>query len=711
MHKRNKQLKNPNLKSKKRILFLLFVFFAITLGLIIRLGYIQIIWGNDLKREALEQWARDITINAKRGIIYDTSGKKLAVSIDTDTVICFPPDVMKTVNKSKINTEENESIIINFFSKISELIGGDNDQQVEDTNKTEIENKTPEQIAATLAEILDLEYEDVYKKITSNSKYVIVKRWISREQVTQIRAAELNGVNIIDDTKRVYPYGNFAPYILGFTSVDQEGLYGIERTYDEYLTGVPGRKVVNMDGNGRKLPFGFDKYFEPEKGLNVVLTVDETIQHFAEKAAQKAYVDNKAIRATVLVMEPNTGDILAMTSKPDYDPNDPRNPLDENLVPEWESLTPEELQKEWFDMWRNPSVNDIYEPGSTFKLITTAIALEENKASLDSTYYCDGYVTQVDSYKPIKCWRYYNPHGQQTLKEALQNSCNDALAKIGLDIGKDTFYEYLKALGFGEKTGIDLNGEAYGIVNKPAYMRDVNVVTQSFGQGISITPLQLVTAVSAIVNGGELMEPRIVRQLLDEDGNIVEEFEPIVRRKVFSEITSNNMRDIMESVVSEGSGKRAYIAGYSVGGKTGTAQKVIDSKYADGRYITSFIATAPTFDPKVVVLLIIDEPSNGSYYGGVIAAPLVGEIINDTLKYLDIEPQYTEEELGVIKKSCVNVPDVKGLTLEEASKTLEKIGLTHNITLDIDAETIVVDQFPQPGLEVTKGSLITLMLN
>lgn len=712
MKKRNNK-KAPNVKNKKRMLFLLLGFCIVTIGLIIRLGYIQILQGNDLKKQALEQWARDITINAKRGTIYDAKGKKLAVSINTDTVICFPQDVMKASTKKGTAINDNiqtDSKILQIINSISNIIRNKKPiKQQSEENKIDV--KTPEEIAETLSNILEMDYEEVYEKITKNSKYVIVKKWITREQVEQIREADLSGINIIDDTKRVYPYENFASYILGFTSVDQEGLYGIESTYNKYLTGVSGRWVVNTDGNGRELPYGFDEYYEPQNGLSVVLTLDETIQHFAEKAAERAYVDNNALKATVLVMDPNSGDILAMSSKPDYDPNNPREPLDETKKQEWENLSSQELQKEWFDMWRNPIVNDIYEPGSTFKLVTTAIALEENKTSMDHTYYCDGYVREVKSYKPIKCWRYYNPHGSQTLAEALQNSCNDALARIGLDIGKDLFYKYLKALGFGEKTGIDLNGEASGIVNHPSYMKDVNVVTQSFGQGISVTPLQLVNAVSAIVNGGNLMEPRIVKELIDEEGNVIEEFEPVIKRKVFSEETTKDMLDIMESVVTEGSGKNAYIPGYSVGGKTGTAQKVIDGKYAEGKYVTSFIAAAPTYDPKLVVLMTIDEPTGGSYYGSIIAAPLVGEIINETLKYMDVEPQYTEQELGLIEKSYVEVPEVRGKTIEEASKLLSKIGLDHNITLDIDSNTIVKDQFPQPGTEVLKDSLITLMMN
>jgi len=399
-----------------------------------------------------------------------------------------------------------------------------------------------------------------------------------------------------------------------------------------------------------------------------------------------------------------------MASKPSYDPNNPRLPYDESMKNKWTGLDGQDLQNEWYDLWRNISVNDIYEPGSTFKLLTAAIALEENKASINSTYYCDGYVDGIISETKIKCWRYYNPHGEQTLAEALQNSCNDALADIGLAIGKDTFYKYNNALGFGQRTNIELNGEAFGIVNSPEIMRDVNLVTQAFGQGISVTPVQLVTAVASLSNGGNLVKPRLVKQLVDNGGNIVHENPVEIVRKVFSEETCNDMMEVMESVVSQGAGISAYIPGYSVGGKTGTAQKVINGKYSEDLYVTSFIATAPTFDPEIVVLLIIDEPKD-SYYGSVVAAPVVGAVIEETLKYMNVQPVYTEDEIIKLEKSYVQVPNVVGMTLKDASYELDRIGLKHNITLDVEEDIIVKDQYPKEGTEVIKGSVITIMLN
>ncbi|WP_175548504.1 penicillin-binding transpeptidase domain-containing protein [Dethiosulfatibacter aminovorans] len=680
-----------------------------------RLGQFQLIDGDVYKKEAFEQWSRDISINASRGTIYDKKGKRLAVSVKSDTVVCFPRDITKSINKSNqevpVEIVEDKGVmykILNIFKAEEETV--EDDAIDKEAVQAEIENEYNE-IAVKLSEVLEMEKDEVYSLITKDSEYVTIKRWITIEQADKLEEMDIVGIKIIEDTKRVYPYGNFASYILGFTNIDQVGLYGIEKTYNEYLMGEPGRRIVNTDSNGVELPYdGFEEYFEPVDGLNVVLTIDEVIQHYAENAVEKAYYDNRAKSATMLIMDPETGDVLAMASKPSYDPNNPREPYDETMEKLWEGLNDNELTEKWYDLWRNPSVNDIYEPGSTFKLLTGAIALEENKASLDTKYYCDGYVTGIESATTIKCWRYYNPHGEQTFAETLQNSCNDALADMGLAIGKERFRHYIDALGFGEKTNIELNGEAYGLVNEPANMKDVNTVTQSFGQGISVTPIQLVTALCSLCNDGYLVKPRIVKQLVDNDGNIVKENEVEIVRRVFSEETCNDMLYAMESVVSEGSGRNAYIPGYSVGGKTGTAQKVIGGKYSEDMYITSFIAAAPTYDPEVVALMIIDEPKD-SYYGSTIAAPVIGDVLEEVLNYMDVPPVYTDEEKVKIENSYVIVPNVTGMNIKDASGLLEKLGLEHNVTINVDEEMVVKEQYPKEGTEVMRGSVITIMLN
>ncbi len=697
-----------NLQNKRRMLFFLVCFFLVTIALVVRLGYIQLVKGEEYRKQAMENWSRDITISAKRGTIYDSKGKKLAVSINSNSVTCFPADVKKSVKPAIDNTEdEDDSLLTVILKKLNKTMFTKEDTAAE---QIPVNTKTPEETAQILSEILEMDYEEVLKKITSNYNYVVLKKWISDEQAQQIREQELSGINIIEDNKRVYPYGNFAPYVLGFTNIDQDGLYGVEATYNDYLTGIPGRTVVNTDAYGRELPFGYNEYFESQDGLGVVLSIDEVIQHYAESAAQKVLTDYNAKRATILVMDPNTGDVLALSSKPDYDPNDPKIPIDENVKLQWETLSDEELQKAWFDMWRNPAVNDIYEPGSTFKLITTATALEENAANMNSTYFCDGYVRQIKG-ENIKCWRYYRPHGQQTLSEAIQNSCNDALAQMGLDIGKDAFYKYVRSFGFEERSGIMLNGEALGLVKEPEYMKDVDVVTQAFGQGIAITPIQLVTAVSAISNGGNLMEPRIVKQLIDEEGNIIRDFDTVIRRKVISQETSKMMLQIMKDSAEAGT-KQAYRPGYRIGGKSGTAQKVIDGKYIDGKLISSFIGVAPVDNPRAVALVMVDEPDRSiGYFGSIVAGPVAADLLENILKYYDVEPIYTEEELGHVEKQMVTVPSLLGLTIAEATDMLIKAGLESNITIEVDADKIVKSQFPKAGEEVVKKSMVTLILN
>ncbi|MGB4439189.1 MAG: penicillin-binding transpeptidase domain-containing protein [Sedimentibacter sp.] len=709
MKKRSKS--STNLQNKKRMLVFLLCFFLVTIALVVRLGVIQIIDGEEYKKQAMENWSRDISISAKRGTIYDAKGKKLAVSVNSSTVTCFPADVKKGVKtaeeEAETSDENNEGFLTGILKKINKSMFSESKSAVENIP---VNTNTPEETAKILAEILEMNYDEVYDKITSDYSYVVLKKWITDEQAQQIRDKSLSGINVIEDNKRVYPYGNFAPYVVGFTNVDQNGLYGVEATYNDYLTGVPGRTVVNTDAYGRELPFGYNEYYESQDGLGVVLTIDEVIQHYSESSAEKVLSDYNAKRATIVVMDPNNGDILAMASKPDYDPNDPKIPIDEKIQAEWANLPNEELQKAWFDMWRNPAVNDIYEPGSTFKLITTSVALEENAATLNSTYFCDGYVRQIPG-ENIKCWRYYRPHGQQTLSEAIQNSCNDALAQIGLDIGKDAFYKYLKSFGFEEQSGVMLNGEALGLIKEPVNMKDVDVVTQAFGQGIAITPIQLVGAVSAISNGGNLMEPRIVKQLIDEEGNIIKNFETVVRRKVISNETSQMMLQIMRESAEAGT-KQAYRAGYRIGGKSGTAQKVINGRYEDGKFISSFIGTAPVDNPRAVVLVMVDEPDrNIGYYGSIVAGPVAADLLENIMKYYDVEPVYTEEELGKVEAQTVTVPDLLGLTIAEATDKLINAGLESNITIEVEAERIVKSQFPKAGEKVVRNSVVTLILN
>ncbi|NMB08024.1 MAG: stage V sporulation protein D, partial [Tissierellia bacterium] len=401
--------------TKKRLVFVFVVVLVLIIGLTFRLGYIQIASGEELKKGALEQWTRGIEIKAKRGIIYDRNGKKLAVNISSYTVWANPADI-----KDKTFT------------------------------------------AKKVAEILDLDEKVVYEKITKNVDAEKIKQWISKEEAKELRNAKLSGISVIDDNKRFYPYEDFAPYILGFTNIDNDGLDGIEKTYDKYLSGSPGRWIKTTDASGRQMPYDGEKIIDAEDGLNVVLTIDEAIQHFAEKAAMESLMETQAKNVSIIVMEPKTGDVLAMANLPHYNPNNPREPLDDGKKQIWQDLSMEELQKEWYSMWRNFAISDVYEPGSTFKTVVAAAALEEGVANIDTNFYCNGFIRDIPG-AVLKCSRWYNPHGPQTLKEGMDNSCNIVFVDLGRKLGKEKLYKYIKAFGFGETTGIELLGEQAGI--------------------------------------------------------------------------------------------------------------------------------------------------------------------------------------------------------------------------------------------------------
>lgn len=585
---------------KNRLISTSIILSVIILAFIIRLGYLQIVKGDRLRIEAVEQWTRDLKLEPKRGVIYDRNGKKLATNLSLFTVSAMP---------HKIKEENYDK----YTKKISE--------------------------------ILEVDEEKVYSAITADSTWMEIKRYVDRDKALNLKEESLRGISIDEEVKRYYPFEDFLSQVLGNTNRDSVGQYGVEKSFDKYLMGTPGRWIKTVDGNRMELPYNYQKKYEPKDGANIVLSIDETIQHYAEKAAYQAVKENTAKRASVLIMDPKTGEMLAMATSPDYNPNN-RMELLYNPEKPWQKLNnkqKEEFEKTpWsnkkeriYDIWKNPLVSNIYEPGSTFKVLVGAASLEENVVSENDKFYCDGYVTQVPG--DIKCWSYRDPHGEQTFKEGIQNSCNEVMVALGLRLGKEKLYEYAKAFGFGEVTGIDLPSEVSGLVRKPENMRDVNLATISFGQGISVTPIQLITAVSSLGNDGNLMQPRIVKRIVDGNGKTIKEFEPVIKKKVISHKTSKTMLDIMESVVSEGSGKKAYIPGYRVGGKTGTAEKVINGKYANGKYISSFIGIAPVDDPRISVLVIIDEPDENNYYGGQIAAPIAKQVIEDTLTHLNVE--------------------------------------------------------------------------
>ncbi|MBB6217011.1 stage V sporulation protein D (sporulation-specific penicillin-binding protein) [Anaerosolibacter carboniphilus] len=659
-------MSSPNIVHKKRLIVLLFTTSIVLFLLIFRIGWIQIVKGENYRRLAHVQQTRDIPIPAKRGIIYDRNGKELAISASTNTVWARPAEILASEKGEEITKE--------------------------------------------LASILEKDENEIKDKVLKKNVGLIkVEKWIDKEKADAIRKAKLAGIWVAEDNRRYYPFGNFAAHILGHTTDDNRGLVGIELEYDKYLSGLPGRWIKNTDAVGRQLPYGTEKYYEPEDGLNVVLTMDETIQHFVEKAVDATVAQTQAKKVMAIVMDPKTGDILAMASKPDFDPNDPRTPIAEGAKREYEVLDTKGKQKLWNEMWRNPIISDTYEPGSTFKLITSAAGLEEGVIEPNSPFYCSGSITVAG--QKIRCWRYYNPHGAQTFTQGVQNSCNPVFIEVGQRLGVEKYYKYIEAFGFTKLTGIDLPGEGGSIVQNQGNVGPVELATISFGHGISVTPMQLINAISAIGNDGKLMKPRIVKELVDNTGNVIHRFEPKMIRQVLSEKTANELRLIMETVVTEGSGKSAYIPGYRIGGKTGTADKIENGRYAKGKVYSSFVALAPIDDPKLAVLVVVDEPQ-GVHFGSLTAAPAVHDILQDSLRYLDVEPKYNEKEAETYAKQEIVVPEVRNLSLQDASKVLINQGLqldTEPATVE-DPKVLVVDQFPKPGAKVPEKSIIILYL-
>lgn len=630
-----------------------------------QLAYVQLVKGQEYQKKAIEQQLRDITISPKRGTIYDTNMKPLAQSASVWTVILAPASIK----------EEQRDLIADGLSRI-----------------------------------LEMDRDTVYKKTKKTNMYEIVKRKIEEDVKDQVSAFiaenKISCITLQEDNKRYYPYGNFAASVLGFTGVDNEGLEGLEAYYDSYLTGKSGRMVAAKNARGTDMPFTYEKVYEAQDGNSLVLTIDEVLQHYLEKNLESAVVQNQvANRAAGIIMDVDTGEVLAMSTKGDYDPNNPREIFDSVKRAAIEAMSGEEQSKakaaEQTAQWRNKAISDTYEPGSVFKAFTASAGIEEHLVNVGETYHCTGSLKVAS--ETIRCWK-AGGHGSQTFGDALKNSCNPAFMAIGQKLGAENFFKYFKAFGFTEKTGIDLPGEAESIYHPLSKIGIVELSSSSFGQTFKVTPIQMITAMSAIANGGNLMQPHVVRQILDGDGNIVKSIEPTVKRQVISESTSQQMCSALERVVAEGTGKNCYLMGYQIAGKTGTSQK-IDQKNEQGqidKYIASFCAFAPAEDPKIVCLVMVDEPMGASHGGGAVAAPIIRDIMADALPYLAIEPRYTEAELA---KLDVAAPNLLNRNVADAKTALEAAGLKASV---VGSGETVVRQIPEQGRPVPKGGSVVL---
>ena len=649
-----------SIKNKKMMMWAIIIALVLMFLLIIRIAVIQFVDGDKLKQMAYEQQTLNRKITSKRGTIYDASGEiVLAKSSTVETV---------TVNSTNIPEDKKDMV------------------------------------SKALSEILDVDYETTLKKVNKRSSIETIAKKVDKDKTDELRKwmQENNiesGINIDEDTKRYYPYSTLASQVIGFCGSDNQGLDGIEAKYDDILKGKSGQIEKITDARGGDMEQLEETYVPAEKGKDLVLTIDYTIQSIAEKYLENACIDNECTDGgNVIIMNPNNGDILAMATYPNYDLNNPYE------LENSENMESSEKNKQLQALWRNRAIADTYEPGSTFKLITSSVALEEGITTTDKEgeFNCGGGI-EVAGVR-IKCWRYYRPHGTQSLRQALMNSCNPVFIALGQKIGKEKYYEYLEKFGFFKKTNIDLPGEAKGIFLAKDKVGPVELATISFGQRFEITPIQLVTAVSSIANGGEYIEPRVIKEIINSETGEKEKFEVKKGNRVISEETSKNVLSMMESVVEEGTGKNAQIQGYLVGGKTGTSEDGVNTN----KYVTSFIGVAPISDPQVVILVTLYNPTGeGGHQGGGVAAPVGGQILGEVLPYLDLqEDKESEEE----QKEEVEMPEIRNKTIEEAKKILKEYDLEleiSNETEDIsEEEAIIKEQIPKPGIKIKKEAKV-----
>ncbi len=655
------------LSSKRKMRNMLFVCFLVLICLIGRLGFIQFVQGAELSTMAYRQQTLDRNVNPKRGTIYDATGKNaIAVSSTVETV---------TVNPGNIAKEDKEKV------------------------------------AKELSSLFELDYETVLKKVNKRSSIETIVKKVDKEKTDELRKWMeenniMTGINIDEDTKRYYPYNNLASQIIGFCGSDNQGLDGIEAKYEEELKGTKGSIQRHADAKGGEIGEEGENYVSAVDGNDLVLTIDLTIQSIVEKYLEEVCIDNECTDGgSIVAMNPQNGDILAMANYPSYNLNEPYEPYTDELKVTWDSLSQDEKTKNLQAVWRNKAIADTYEPGSVFKLITASAALEEGITDTDNEgeFTCTGGIDIAGV--RIKCWRYYRPHGSESLRQALMNSCNPVFIGLGQKIGVEKYYSYLEKFGLLKKTGIDLPGEAGSIFLAKDKVGPVELATISFGQRFEITPIQLVTAVSSIANGGTSVKPRVVKQIINSETKEVTDVPVENNGTVISKETSEKVLSMMESVVSEGTGKNAKVAGYRIGGKTGTSEDGVNTN----KYVTSFLGVASIDNPQIVLLVTLYNPTGeGGHQGGGVAAPVGGQIFSEVLPYLEVTKTSTEEETV----EQVQTPDVLGKTLKEAEKILKESGLEAsfgNLSEDIDKEnTYIKEQTPSAGIVVNKGSKIYL---
>ena len=650
----------------KNVLLCAVIIFGI---LVFRVGWIQFINGEELQTLAYEQQTLDRKINPKRGTIFDRDGNELAVSSTVYTV---------TINPTNIKDENKEKV------------------------------------AKAISDIFELDYEKTLKKFKKRSSIETVARKQDKEVVDKLSKWMIEnnietGINIDEDTKRYYPYNTLASHIIGFCGSDNQGLGGLEAKYDTILQGVKGRITKVKDASGKDVMGTTEAYTDAIDGNNITSTIDMTVQSIAEKYLEDACIDNKCTDGgNIIIADPTTGDILAMATYPAYNLNTPYEINNDELKQMWSTMSEKEKSEALQGMWRNKAIADTYEPGSTFKLVTTSASLEEGITTTDKKgeFNCSGSITIAGT--RIKCWRYYRPHGSQSLREALMNSCNPIFIGLGQKLGVETYYTYLERFGFLGRTGIDLPGEAKGIFLDKEKVGPVELATISFGQRFEVTPVQMISMVSTIANGGERMKLRLVKEIIDSKTDEKTEVQSESTGRVISEKTAKDVLSMMGSVVGEGTGKNAKVAGYQVGGKTGTSEDGVNTN----KYVTSFIGVAPISDPKVTILVTLYNPTGeGGHQGGAVAAPVAGKVLGEALPYLELKQDNEETKENV---ETVTVPDITYKTLDEAEKILKESGLKIKYNKEIETKDkkkyTVKEQIPSSGITINVESSVSVTI-
>ena len=698
----------PSARMRKRLNWLFVIPIALmAIYIVYSIFRVAVLESNYWKMLANGQQLQSTVVNASRGTIYDSNGSVLAQSATVYTVYCDPvmlkefldkKDKIKSELEELVKTEKNETQLNEYREKL---------------NKARKGSDILDELVNFLSQKLTTDTATVRKALTDeNSRYKVIKRDVERSLSTDIEKKltelDVDGVRCEPGTNRMYPQNSLAANVIGHTDFDGKGIYGIESFYNEQLSGVDGRIITAKDGDGKEIPYRYKQEYSAQNGYNVNLNIDSNIQFMLEKALKEAVAEHKPkYRAAGIVMNPKTGQVMAMATDFSYDPNEPGEISDKATAKKLAGMdeNSEEFKKArldaWSTQWKNKAVSEIYFPGSVFKIFTGASALEENAITLKDTFSCNTKIKVAD--REFACWSFVD-HGMQDLQAAMTHSCNPAFVQIGLTLGGDKFCDYLDAFGFTDLTGIDLPGESMSItVNNTlgkGNIGPVELASSSFGQTNKLTPIQMITAASAIVNGGNLLTPQVVDTITDENGNVVKKNEVIKKRQVISKNTSDEMRKILENVVQTEKSGNCYIQGYRIGGKSGTSQK-LDEDASGTTYVSSYCAFAPADDPQVIMLVLVDEPTGDKYYGSQVAAPVCVKVMSEMLPYLEIFPQYTEEERKTLQ---VSVPNVQTYKINSAKQTIENLGLTVKV---IGSGENVVKQYPT-GVSIETGGTVVL---